>query len=236
MGPSRRAHISRFWQNWLWIPPLILVGFATSRPSYPFGSKAIDEALDGLGLLLVLVGVAIRVCARSWKVEAKARGLVTDGLYGYVRHPIYLGSFLIGFGLCVIVGSPWLVAAYVVYFAAVHFPVIHGEEAKLARLWPSQHAAYRRTVPAFLPSLRRLRRRPVLPHDLKEAVLKDVDAVLWPVLLAIAIEIWEDVGATIHEPLTLEVVAFSMVAIFLAALWVVIKYRRIRRRRHSHAQ
>ncbi len=65
------------------------------------------EALKGFGLLVATIGLAWTAVAqhqmgRHWRFgidEANCKGVVTGGVFAYVRHPIYLGCVLISVGL-----------------------------------------------------------------------------------------------------------------------------------------
>lgn len=228
--------MKRYWQNCIWIPPLAALVVIGVRP-HP---GAPDAIADTLGLLIMILGIGIRVYARGWKYEAGPRILVTDGLYGYMRHPLYLGSFLIGLGLCLIISVPWYTMIYVVWFVVAHFPTIKREEAILARRWPDEHAAYRRQVPLALPSPRQMRRlRRVRPRRLGEAIFREADVVcLWP-MVAIALLLWEDVpmGADPRWNLS-SALATTGLALPLAVAWLYLRYMssRTRKRRASRGQ
>src|SRR5262249_51231106 len=53
---------------------------------------ATSEALMTVGLIIMVIGLAS--LGRSFGIMPRARGLITTGLYRWVRHPIYLGAFL----------------------------------------------------------------------------------------------------------------------------------------------
>ena len=55
------------------------------------------------GVPFVLAGVGVRVWAVGYLV--KTARLTTDGPYAYVRHPLYLGTLLIGIGVLVMLGG-----------------------------------------------------------------------------------------------------------------------------------
>jgi protein-S-isoprenylcysteine O-methyltransferase Ste14 len=74
--------------------------------------------------------------------------LVTTGIYGYVRHPVYL------FTLLAFWATPWMtldrlwVAALTALYLAFAIPV---EERKLAAIYGDTYDAYRARVPAVIP-------------------------------------------------------------------------------------
>jgi protein-S-isoprenylcysteine O-methyltransferase Ste14 len=78
--------------------------------------------------------------------------LVTHGPFAYVRHPMYLGILLVGWGGLLLYRT-WTFA-----FVLLHFPALwiraRREEQVLAAEFGEQWAAYIQRVPAWLPRLR----------------------------------------------------------------------------------
>ena len=105
-----------------------------------------------IGYTLVFLGIGL--FAEGWRQVYRAREqkrLATDGLYGVVRHPQYLGLFLALFGEGVVhwptvfsVGLfPVIVLAYVV--------LARSEERRMVREFGDVYVAYQRRVPMFIP-------------------------------------------------------------------------------------
>ncbi len=102
-----------------------------------------------LGLVLAASGVVLRIWAAGHL--QKHRRLCSGGPYRWTRNPLYLGSFLLGLGLCVAAANFWLVLAFSVLFPAIYLPVMKREEAELAASYGEVYARYRRQVPLFVP-------------------------------------------------------------------------------------
>lgn len=125
------------------IPPLLLLlivgavmyvlalGAPVLAPHYRYG---IGAPLIILGGGLALAGVMQFRRAHTTvdpRDPAKASALVTDGVYGFTRNPMYLGFVLMLAGWVAILASPALVALvglYAVYLDKVQIPP---EEAAL---------------------------------------------------------------------------------------------------------
>lgn len=102
-------------------------------------------------LLLVIAGEALRI----WSAGnlRKEQVLTTGGPYRFIRNPLYLGSFLITVGFCLIAGSWWVWCLALGYFLLCYVPVIRWEERILREKF-QDYADYARAVPAFYPTLR----------------------------------------------------------------------------------
>ncbi len=77
--------------------------------------------------------------------------LVTSGLYGQVRHPIYSGILALGLGWALLRGSASALGWTAALAALFHFKSAREETALLAR-FPG-YAAYRRRTKRFVPGV-----------------------------------------------------------------------------------
>ncbi len=126
-----------------------------SLPRFLFDSNFVPLGWPGmiLGAWMTLVGMLLVIF--GWKQIHRAGGLVTGGLYAYIRHPQYTGLFLIIIGwilhwatLLTLVMCPILLLTY--YFLA------RREESDMLQEFGEQYAAYRRHTGMFLPHLRKI--------------------------------------------------------------------------------
>ena len=102
-----------------------------------------------IGTAIVLLGLIIRALAAGH--IRKNLALTATGPYAHVRHPLYLGSLLLGIGFAIAGRDVWTWAAMLLLFLLIYVPVIRSEEAYLARQFP-EYDDYARRVPALLPS------------------------------------------------------------------------------------
>jgi protein-S-isoprenylcysteine O-methyltransferase Ste14/Flp pilus assembly pilin Flp len=133
----------------------ILVVFALERPAAATASALV---IAGLGLALVAGAwmiVATATLGRCFSILPEARGLVTNGPYRFVRHPLYLGEL----GACagLVVASPSgrnLLCALV--FATAQAARMRMEERELTEQFP-EYADYARRTRRLVPMRPRLR-------------------------------------------------------------------------------
>ncbi len=140
--------------RFLWIYPVLVLVVLTAHTT--------ERALR-VGILLAGLGEALRFWANGYVGHVKANWtppgapkigrLITAGPYAYVRHPLYVGSFLIGVGICVIVGNPWVWVTALLPFVWTYRRKVIQEEQQIAQGWP-EYETYRRAVPRWLPTWR----------------------------------------------------------------------------------
>ena len=150
-----------------------------------------------LGIACVLLGELIRLWANGYvghvKVnrtppaqgQAKIGHLVTAGPYAFIRHPLYLGSLLIGLGLLVIAGNPWLALVASAAFLVVYRRKMVEEEETLRHEWPVEFALYQEAVPRWLPSWRRYPQRNGRWNWQGILASKELRTLAWVVVLLI---------------------------------------------------
>lgn len=103
-----------------------------------------------------LVNAAVRRLGKQWAVAARlveGHKLITDGPYGLVRNPIYLGIYgmLIATGLAIARWETLLVG--MVLFAVGTWIRVRSEERLLREGFGSEFDEYARRVPALIPGI-----------------------------------------------------------------------------------
>lgn len=105
-----------------------------------------------LGYLILFVGLGIFIA--GWRQLHRARQenrLVTDRLYGLVRHPQYTGLFIGIFGEGIV---HWPTIFSIVLFPVIVFTyamLARSEERKMLEQFGEDYRAYKRRVPRFIP-------------------------------------------------------------------------------------
>jgi protein-S-isoprenylcysteine O-methyltransferase Ste14 len=110
-----------------------------------------DPVSIGAGAGIALPGELLRIWASGHIL--KGREITSSGPYRYVRHPLYLGSTIMGIGFAVAARSWWVAAIVAVYLGVTLVAAMRTEEAVLDARFAGEYAAYRegRAVPATRP-------------------------------------------------------------------------------------
>ena len=143
------------------IAVLALVLWQTRGRPAP-GGIFIDAACDALGLVVALLGQALRFCTLGLVPEGtsgqgselQATTLNTRGPYAYVRNPLYLGNFGIVLGLLLIAHQPWAYLIGLGFFFAEYFFIVGAEEQFLRERFSERYDEYCQRVPRWIPRLR----------------------------------------------------------------------------------
>jgi len=161
-----RAASSSLWlglRSLLWT--ILLPGvFAGFLPWRYFGLSQVvinwSSPRHLLGLAAIGIGVRLLV-ACIWEFARSGRGtlspvdppteLVVQGLYRYVRNPMYLSVTTIVLGEALLIGSRALLVYWAVWFVVANLFVIGYEEPALRRRFGPAYEKYRGTVHRWLP-------------------------------------------------------------------------------------
>ncbi|RWA97379.1 isoprenylcysteine carboxylmethyltransferase family protein [Mesorhizobium sp.] len=145
-------------------PPLLflaalLIGFVLDRLQHlPFPIPRNDQVTWIIGGLLILIGFALFAAgirnflraATPVPTNEPTRVLVTTGIHGWTRNPIYLGMFLIYGGIGVAAQNIWILVLTLPLAILIRYGVVAREEAYLERRFGDAYRGYRQTVRRWL--------------------------------------------------------------------------------------
>ena len=141
-------------------PPLLflaalLLGLASDHLlPLPFAVTESDLVHWIIAGFVILVGVALAAAGiRNFSHAATpvptykpVRALVTTGVHGWTRNPIYLGMFLVYGGIGIAARSPWTLLLTLPLAITIRWGVIAREEAYLERRFGDAYRDYKARV------------------------------------------------------------------------------------------
>ena len=175
------TYIGPFFFRWrgylfLFLLPIILLSFIGF--SYPIGSHAIDVlwevgcfliSLLGLSVRVVTIGTVPRGTSGRRTSERKADVLNTTGIYSIVRHPLYLGNYLMALGASLFPRT-WFLPIIVSLAFILHYErVIFSEEEYLESKFGDEFRAWAAKFPIIIPRFKDYQ-PPKLPFSWKVAL------------------------------------------------------------------
>jgi protein-S-isoprenylcysteine O-methyltransferase Ste14 len=104
-----------------------------------------------LSNIVVLMGMFLVIF--GWrKIHNAESTLVTTGIYGYVRHPQYLGFMLITLGMNIL----WVTISTLVLWpilVIVYYRLAKKEDEEMEKIFGDEYQKYKQVVPMFIPRL-----------------------------------------------------------------------------------
>ncbi len=155
--------------NWLfrrrsWLP-LVLYGFALlvmffyaesthhSISNWKWGLACLGISLLGLFIRALTIGFTPKGTSGRNTDKQVADSLNQTGIYSVVRHPLYLGNFIMWLGLFLYIGVWWFVLICCLAFWLYYERIMYAEEAFLSRTYGTLYESWADRTPAFLPGL-----------------------------------------------------------------------------------
>jgi len=169
----RRSYIPAL----LFIPACLVIWFG-SPEWIPF-----NNLWWSAGCMLVsFAGLAVRIWAightpkgtsgRNTREGQVAEKLNTEGVYSLVRHPLYLGNFLMWLGIILYTGNISLLIATVAFFWIYYERIMFAEEAFIRRKFEDEFSLWAANTPPFLPKISGYK-KPDLPFSLKNVLKRE---------------------------------------------------------------
>jgi len=108
-----------------------------------------------IGMLLIFFGELIRFVSSG--TLKKFEGVTRNGIYAYTRNPLYIGSFILGIGACIMSRNLLFSVVFFVFFIILYRRVILQEEKYLVGRYGEDYVRYLGEVSRILPRKLNLR-------------------------------------------------------------------------------
>ncbi len=129
---------------------LIFVVLLFGQSVFP-PETAVHEAIEMVGIVLIVIGIAGRLWSTLYIGGRKSRSVVTDGPYSITRNPLYVFSSIAAVGVGAQMGSITAAVGFGVACAAAFHLVILREEKYLSANLGADYRDYLTKVPRFFP-------------------------------------------------------------------------------------
>lgn len=122
--------------------------------------------------VLVAAYVPKRTSGRNTGKGQVADSLNTTGIYSVLRHPLYLGNYLMWIGCIAVVGSGWLVVCTTLAYWLYYERIMLCEERFLLGKFEEEYKAFAAETTAFWPRVWRWT-KPAMPFCWKTALKRE---------------------------------------------------------------
>ncbi len=106
-----------------------------------------------------------------------AETLNKTGIYSMVRHPLYLGNYLMWIGIVAFTFNPYFVIIVSLAFWLYYERIMFAEERFLERKFGDDYLSWSKKVPAFFPGYRKYIKGEI-PFSLKSVLRREYSGVL----------------------------------------------------------
>lgn len=167
IGAKKAEHQESFFKRFIqyWLP--LIIAILLLGPGDWFGNSWLREnfiehtnLVGIIGLSISIIG-AIIACSsryklgRNWSLSVQRKEnhqLIQDGIYKFVRHPIYTGLLLLFIGNAIIVGDYRAIIAVLIVFVSLWLK-LKKEEKLLTETFGTEYTEYKNHTKALIPYL-----------------------------------------------------------------------------------
>ena len=103
-----------------------------------------------LGIILLGINFYLKIMAQKRigvipALKGKSK-IITTGIYGVIRHPLYISNSLLALGMAILFKSMFAFLFSILYFF-LYLPMIYFEEKDLLKKYGEEYQEYKRKVP-----------------------------------------------------------------------------------------
>jgi protein-S-isoprenylcysteine O-methyltransferase Ste14 len=191
-------------------PVFFLLALFAGHPAYPLGRDSLNLLLDVAGILIGLLGEALRILTIGY--EYIERG----GVFAHCRNPLYVGNILLTFGFALIIHSTafYLIALPLAVYAYV--AIVAAEERFLLETFGEEFEQYCRRVNRWIPNWRGWRASIAgMRFSWRRVLVKEYNTIFVVLLALAAVKLWSD-----YQVRGLAVVPSARVLVVGLGFWV----------------
>lgn len=134
---------------------------------------ALIVSLFGLFIRIYTVGHTPKnTSGRNTKQGQVAETLNTSGMYSIVRHPLYVGNYLMWLGPAMLTGHFWFIISFTLFYWVYYERIMYAEEQFLRNKFGKQYLEWSKNVPAFIPNFKNFKKSN-LPFSWKKVLKKE---------------------------------------------------------------
>ena len=147
-----------------------------------------DRGTVAVGLIMALVGQLFRIYAAGFIFKNKQ--LASNGPYALVRHPLYLGNFLILIGFTLSAANIYVALGVLVFFLVWYPAAIAYEDRKLERIFEDEWRAWSKNIRAIIPGRFRWADLKADGWDTYQSLIRNGELPISLYLLSCGIWLW----------------------------------------------
>ncbi len=205
-------------------PVIVIALFAIASPTHTIlGSEDNATTKDIIAIIIALSGLAIRgwvigyayIKRGGMNKKVYAENLVTEGIFGICRNPLYVGNVLIYIGVFLLHGDPLVATLGIIVFLFIYQCIILAEEAYLADKFGVGYQHYCADVPRWALRLNLLKASTEgMSFDTRKAIMKDYSTIATTLVMLALTLLYKQATASA----TLKTETFIPFAVFITVI------------------
>lgn len=147
-----------------------------------------DSGTVAIGLALAVIGQVFRIYAAGY--IHKNKQLASTGPYALVRHPLYLGNFLILIGFTLASANLYVTIGVILFFLIWYPAAIAYEDSKLENIFEDEWREWSKNIRAIIPGRFRWADLKAEGWDTYQSLIRNGELPISLYLLSCGIWLW----------------------------------------------
>ncbi len=162
-----------FKRRGVWPLSILVVGLALTIRPYIHPENTWLEMIpnikgyDLFSIIIGMAGLAIRILTIGYAVPNTsgrntksqiADKINTKGSYSIVRHPLYVGNFLMWLGVALLTHNLWFIVAFILLYWIYYERIIFAEEQFLRKKFGTSYIEWSKKVNCVIPNFLRFQK------------------------------------------------------------------------------
>lgn len=203
--------------------PEFILGQETAA-EYIYNFICLAIGLFGLFIRFHVVGYAAENTSGKNTAEQKADTVNSTGFYSIVRHPLYLGNFLMWLSAALLIANIWFILVFCLVYWVYYERIMYAEEAYLREKFGENYLNWANSVPAFFPRCKNYR-KPELSFNWMKAIKSEKNSFA---ALTLIFCLFDIIGQVVTQRYNFNYF-FIGLSVFSLLTYVVIKILKVRK-------
>jgi protein-S-isoprenylcysteine O-methyltransferase Ste14 len=198
------------------VPVIRLTDYDTLSDNTKLFVTVIAIVVSFAGFVVRAIAIATTPAGTSGRntEEQVAESLNVTGIYSTLRHPLYLGNYLMWIGIVIFTFNIWFVVAVSLAFWLYYERIMFAEERFLERKFGNDYLEWSKKVPALIPSFKNYIKN-VVPFSFRSILRREYSGVLATVFSFAFIDLLRNYFITGK-------VEFDRISVYVLAITIVI--------------
>lgn len=199
------------------VPFLFLTDMVNEKVQIFLNSVSVFVSIIGFLIRFYTIGTIPKGTSGRNTNQQIADYLNSAGIYSTVRHPLYLGNYLIWIGIAIFTYNIYFIVIISLLFWLYYERIMFAEERFLEKKFGVEYISWSNSIPAFIPSFKNYTKT-TIPFSFKSILRREYAGILAAVLgfsFIDVIRIYIETNILNFTPVVLLVLLISLILVFV---------------------
>lgn len=199
------------------VPFLFLTDMLNETDQIIWNSISVIVSVIGFLIRFYTIGTTPKGTSGRNTKQQIADYLNSTGIYSMVRHPLYLGNYLVWIGIAIFTYNIYFIVIVSLLFWLYYERIMFAEERFLEKKFGEEYITWSNRIPAFIPSFKHYTKT-TIPLSIKSVLRREYAGILATVIGFSFIDvarIYVETNDLNITPIVLKILLISLFVVFI---------------------